>query len=182
MSIKLIRQYRTRIVAVTILPLLLFLLEVPSIAMPAYQVKPVVRNVHVEFDKDVVIVTFDLVAKFGETYEITAALVKEDDPNFSILLKSATGDIGKGEFAGSNRRIDWDFKKDVPKDFAGGPEYSVEVSARWIEKGGGGSWVYYVLGGAVVAGGAFALVGLKKGGGEPTSAQALPAVPPGRPF
>jgi len=108
--------------------------------------------------------------------------VKDGDPNFRIPLKSTLGDIGEGKFAGSGRRIQWEFRKDLPKDFAGGPEYSVEVTARLIE-GGGGSWVYYLLGGAMIAGGAVLLAGSKKSGDEQSSSSTpLPSTPPGRPF
>lgn len=166
-----------------IVPLLVFLVDLPLRAMPAYQDKPLVRNVHLEFDQDIAIITYDLIAQSGETYDVVASLVRDDDPNFRILVKSATGDIGQGKFAGLERRIQWEWKKDLPKDFTGGPEYTIEVSATHIEESGGGSWVYYVLGGALIAGGAVALLGGKKGGEETAIGTApLPSMPPGRPF
>jgi hypothetical protein len=183
MSIRKINEQRKPVIAAITLPLLLFLIEVPLQAMPQNQEKPVVQNVRLEFEQDIAIITYDLIAQSGETYDVVASLTKEGDPNFRILVKSATGDIGRGKYAGLQRRIQWEWKKDLPKDFAGGPEYSIEVTASHIEEGGGGSWVYYVLGAAVIGGGAAALLGAKKGGGETsTSSSPLPSTPPGRPF
>jgi hypothetical protein len=103
------------------------------------QEKPTVRNVHLEFEQEIAIITYDLAAKFGETYEVVASLVKEGDPEFRIPLKSTTGDIGVGKFAGNGRRIQWEYRKDLPTDFSGGSEYSVEITATLVEEGGGGS-------------------------------------------
>ena len=169
------------IIALTILPLCLFLIQLPLEASPMPQGKPQVKNVNLEINEDIAIITYDLVAEFGQTYEVEATLVKENDPNFRIPVKSATGDIGEGNFAGSGRRIQWDWKKDLPKDFTGGPDYSIEVTATLVE--GGSGWVYYVLGGVVVAGGAAAAVLSKQKPSTPTTTQStLPAQPPGRPF
>jgi hypothetical protein len=181
MTMRTIYKRRRPIIAAVITPLLLFLLDLPLEAMPAYQEKPTVRNVQLEFQADFAVVTYDLVAKFGETYEVVASLVKEGDSNFRIPLKSATGDIGVGKFAGNGRRIQWDFSKDLPSDFAGGSEYSVEVTATWVEEGGGGSWVYYVLGGALIAGGVVYLTRPKPAESS-TTTTSLPSSPPGRPF
>jgi hypothetical protein len=182
MTIRNIYNRRRPIIAATFIPLFLFLLELPLNAMPLYQVKPSVRNVRLEFQQEIAIINYDLIAKSGETYEVVASLVKEGDPNFRIPLKSTTGDIGEGKYAGNGRRIQWEFRKDLPKDFAGGSEYSVEVTAKLIEQGGG-SWVYYVLGGALIAGGVVVLAGGKKSTSEPVSSSTpLPSTPPGRPF
>jgi hypothetical protein len=174
-------ERRKPIIAAVITPLLLFLLDLPLEAKPVFQEKPTVRNVQLEFQQDYAVVTYDLVAKFGETYEVVASLVKEGDSKFRIPLKSVTGDIGVGKFAGNGRRIQWEFGKDLPADFAGGSEYSVEVTATWVEEGGGGSWVYYVLGGALVAGGVVFLT-RPKAAESSTASTPLPSSPPGRPF
>jgi hypothetical protein len=179
MTMRTIYERRRPIIAAVITPLLLFLLDLPLEAMPVYQEKPTVRNVQLEFQADFAVVTYDLVAKFGETYEVVASLVKEGDSKFRIPLKSATGDIGVGMFAGNGRRIQWEFSKDLPADFAGGSEYSVEVTATLVEEGGG-SWVYYVLGGALVAGGVVFLTRPKAA--ESSVSTPLPQTPPGRPF
>jgi hypothetical protein len=175
---------RRAVVAALSIPLGVFLLQLPLEARPLPQEKPVVRNVSLEISQEIAIITYDLVAQSGETYEVVASLVKEGDPNFRVPVKSATGDIGRGKFAGLQRRIQWDWKKDLPKDFTGGPEYSIEVTATRVEEGGGGSWVYYVLGGVLIAGGAAALAGGGGGGETPStpSSSALPGNPPGRPF
>jgi len=183
MSIKNIYNHRKPVIGATIVPLLIFLLWIPSEAKPAIQKQPYVRNpIHLEINQESAIITYDLVGDPSGTYEIVATLVKEGDPNFHILLKSATGDIGKGKFAGNGRRIQWDYKKDLPKDFTGGPEYSVEISVRQVEEeSGGGSWVYYVLGGAVIAGGVVYLARPKPSSEATTPTSTLPSSPPGRP-
>ena len=116
----------------------MFLLELPLEAMPAYQEKPTVRNVHLEFEQEIAIITCDLVAKLGETNEVVASLVREGDSSFRIPLKSTTGDIALG----NGHRIQWEYRKDLPTDFSRGSEYSVEITATLVEEGGGGSWVY----------------------------------------
>jgi len=180
MSIRNVYDWRRFIIAVTSVPLALFLLEIPLEARPAFQGEPVVRNVQLNISGDIAIITYDLDGDSETTYDVVAALVKEGDPNYRIPVKSATGDIGRGKFAGLQRRIQWDFRKDLPPDFAGGPEYSVEVNATMVKEGGGGSWVYYVLGGAVVAGGVVLLT--HKSPSSTSSSTPLPSTPPGRPF
>lgn len=183
MSIRKINERRKPIIVAITLPVLLFLLESPLQAMPLYQQQPTVRNPHLEFQEDIAIISYDLIGEADATYEVAAALVREDDPNFRILVKSATGDIGQGKFAGLQRRIQWEWKKDLPKNFASDANYAIEVTAKRVEEGGGGSWIYYVLGAAVIGGGAYALLGGGSGNNPsqtPTSTS-LPSTPPGKP-
>lgn len=183
MSIRNLYNCRRPIIAACFLPLLSFLLGSPLKAGVPPQQEPEVKNVRLEINQESAIITYDLIAQSGETYYVVASLVKEGDPNFRIPVKSATGDIGEGKYAGLQRRIQWDWKKDLPKDFTGGSEYSIEVTATHIARGGGGSWVYYVLGAAVIGGGAAVLLGGKKSSSESgTGSTQLPSSPPGRPF
>ncbi len=181
MIIREIYRRRRGIIALVFLPLMCFLLEVPLNAKPVFQEKPRVENVNLEIRQDIAIITYDLISPNTETYEVSAALVKEGDFSFRIPVRSATGDIGKGKFGGTKRQIQWEWRKDLPKDFSGGSEYSVEVSATRVEEGGG-SWLYYVLGGALVAGGVVLLTGGKKSAETAIATTPLPATPPGRPF
>ncbi len=182
MIIREIYRRRSRVIAVVFLPLMCFLLEIPLNARPMFQEKPRVENVNLEIRQDIAIITYDLISPNTDTYEVSAALVKEGDVSFRIPVKSATGDIGKGKFGGTKRQIQWEWRKDLPKDFIGGSEYSVEVSATRIEEGGGSSWLYYVLGGALVAGGVVLLTGGKKSAETAIGTAPLPTTPPGRPF
>lgn len=181
MTIREVYRHRRTIICLLILPLCIFLLDLPLEARPRFQDKPEVRNISLELQEEIAIISYDLVAPFGESYEVTAALVKDNDPSFRVEVKSATGDIGTGKFAGFKRQIQWQWKKDLPKDFAGGTGYSVEVSAIQVN-GGGSSWLYYVLGGALIAGGAFAFAGKKSGSNQEPVTTPLPSSPPGRPF
>jgi hypothetical protein len=183
MNLRSFYHHRRQIIAASIIPLCLFLLQFPLEARPLPQEKLKGQNITLDVMENVAVITYDLMAQAGESYLVEAFLVKEGDSSFRIPVKSATGDIGEGKFAGLRHRIQWDWKKDLPKDFAGGPEYSVEVIATHIEQGGGGSWVYYVLGVAVIGGGAAALLGGKKTSeSNPTTSSQLPSTPPGRPF
>ncbi len=183
MRIKDFSAHKRLIINLVIVPLLTMLVDVRSYALPLVEEKPEVRNVALEIKEEIAVITFDLIAPYGETYDIIAALIKQGDPTFRMPVKSATGDIGRGKFAGTNRQIQWVWKKDLPSDFAGGPEYSIEITASAVVEGGGG-WLYYVLGGAVVAGGVIVLAGGKKSGGE--AQQSVVSVgmppPPGKPF
>ncbi len=183
MRMKEFNRRKRLIVSLTIVPLVVFLLDVPLFATPAVQEKPEVQNVRLEIKEEVATITYDLVGQPDQTYEIVATLVKEGDLSFRIPVKSATGDIGKGIYSGLSRQIQWDWKKDLPKDFTGGAGYSVEITVIPVSSGGG-SWLYYVLGGALIAGGVVALTGGKKsegGGTQTTVPLGLPS-PPGRPF
>ena len=182
MIMRKIHERRATVIALVIVPLLCLLMDVPLKATPRYQDKPRVQNVNLEIRQEIAIITYDLVSSDTDTYEISAALLKEGDSRFRIPIRSATGDIGQGKFGGTKRQIQWEWRKDLPKDFKGGSEYSVEVSATRIEGGGGSSWLYYVLGGALIAGGVVVLVGGKKSGDQSVSTAPLPSTPPGRPF
>lgn len=176
MIMKKMHRFRRMILVLLAVPLALFLIHVPLEA----QEKAEVRNVNLEIREDIAIITYDLIASFNESYDVTAALVKEGDASFRIPVVSATGDIGRGKYAGLKREIRWEWRKDLPKDFTGGTEYSIEITPKLVSSGGG-SWLYYVLGGALVAGGIIAFAG-KKSGDEATGSSPLPSSPPGRPF
>lgn len=182
MIVNQIFKHRQLIIKLVMVPLLMMLVDVRSYALPLVEEKPEVRNVTLEIKEEIAVITFDLIAPYGETYDIIAALIKQGDPTFRIPVKSATGDIGRGKFGGTNRQIQWDWKKDLPSDFAGGPEYSIEITATVVAEGGGG-WLYYVLGGAVVAGGVIVLAGGKKsgGGGQQSAGSVTLPLPPGKP-
>lgn len=177
MIMKKMHGSRRMILKLLALPLAVFLLHVPLEA----QEKADVRNVNLEIREDIAIITYDLIASFEETYDVAAALVKEGDARFRIPVKNATGDIGRGRYAGLKREIRWEWRKDLPKDFTGGAEYSIEITPKLVSSGGG-SWLYYVLGGALVAGGVIAFAGKKSGGDQGTGTSPLPSSPPGRPF
>ena len=176
MMIKRIHNRRLPILSMLSVPLALFLLQVPMEA----QEKPSVRNVNLEIREDIAIITYDLIASFSETYEVNAALIKEGDASFRIPVKNATGDIGKGKFAGLKREIRWEWRKDLPKDFAGGTEYSIEISPSLVSEGGG-SWLWYVLIAGAVAGG-IVVATSKKSTDTNVTITPLPTSPPARPL
>jgi len=114
------------------------LLSNPSVARQQYQENPKAQNVNWDFRGDVCIITYDLPAPLDAMFEVSAAVVKQGDPNYRVPVKSATGDIGKGNFAGMNRQIRWEYRNDLPPDFTGGSEYTVSVEVRQITGGGSG--------------------------------------------
>lgn len=109
---------------------------------PMYQEKPEVRNINLDLQENIATITYDLIARLDGTFDVAAFLTKEGDPTYRIPIKSATGDIGRGKFAGLGRKIQWEWKKDLPKDFAGGAvavEFEVTMvgadrspSERWV--------------------------------------------------
>ncbi len=179
MSILTLHKHCRVIVSLIAIPLLLLIVGVPELALARFQGKPEVRNINLELKEEIAIITYDLIGQVSETYQVSAALVKEGDPSYRITVKSATGDIGKGKFAGVRRQIQWEWRKDVPKDFTGGSEYSIELLATPVEEEGGGSWLYYVLGGVLIAGGAIAYVTIIKPQSETST---MPAPPSSKPF
>jgi hypothetical protein len=118
------------------------LLKIPLEARQQYQDKPRAENANWVFRGDTVIITYDLIAPFDATFEVGASLVKEADASFRVPVKSATGDIGKGIYAGPNRQIQWQWRKDLPPDFAGGTEYTIVFDVKLLTGGGlrGGNW------------------------------------------
>jgi hypothetical protein len=116
------------------------LMSVSTTARQQYKPKLKAVNVNVDFRGDICIITYDLNAPSDQLLEISASLVKEGDPTFRIPVRSATGHIGTGKFGGQRRQIRWEWRKDLPAGFTGGPEYSIAFDVRSLT---GESWRFF---------------------------------------
>ncbi len=164
------------IIGVFLLPLLLFLLNVPLAA----QDRPGrIENARWEVVGEIVVITYDLIGDAALTYDVHVTLTRESDRNFKIVPVSLTGAIGKGKYAGLRKEIRWEYKKDVPQGLSG-DDYAFVFDIQVIVEEGGSNLLYYLAGGAALVGGAAILVlsGSKKA--EAVSS-GLPGPPVGRP-
>lgn len=129
---------------------------------------------------DLIIITYDHSPVGDETdaeYEVSLRLTREADKNFSLKVTDARGDIGDGHFVGSNRRILWAYKKQLPK---GLPFDDIEFELTITKNEGFPSWVWYTGGVAVVGAGTYLLLSKQKE--EDTGNSVLPGPPNGRPY
>jgi hypothetical protein len=116
-----------------------------------------VDNIGFEIKDSIIEIHYDLVGQLEKTYNVSVELKREQAPDFSYKPKLLSGDVGKGKFAGNNRKIIWNFTNEF-KPEAGISDYFFEVSAKKPGK----AWIYIVAGG-VVAGGATAAILLLTG-------------------
>lgn len=124
-----------------------------------------------------VIVVYNFYEDTTQTYNIEAFLTSETMPGFKLKLRTVSGDIGKGKFAGMGRTFVWDARR----DFAGNvseEDFYIEMQATKVSTGI--PWYYYA-GGAVVGGVTYFLLAGKKDSGTSTPAKTELIDPPGRP-
>lgn len=177
MRISQVVRFRRRIVAGLILPLLLWCVDAPAYLKTAPQqeeIKVTVRSVQVNPDN--ILITYQLSAPAGESYEVSLVLLKEGNSTFRVPVRAASGDLGEGKFAGDARQVKWEFSRDYRGDLYGDGFY-FEITVNKVGKSN--LLLYLGLGGLAVAGGAAAiLLGGKKSSESTTTA--LP-MPPSRP-
>jgi hypothetical protein len=162
--------------AIRFAPVFLFFLQGAPFSMAQPKAEVRVENVRFEAFAERIDVYYDFTGSEDEDYEVTLSLRKETDTLFVYKPKALAGDVGVGRFAGKNKRILWDLRKEFPKGLEGSDYYFV-VSAKLVSKG---SSALLWIGAAVVLGGGAAAYFLlaKKKTEEPEAS--LPS-PPGRP-
>ena len=136
-----------------------------------------VTNVNYTFVDGKIQISYDLNGEQQKEYEVSAFLRRETVPKFEVELKSAGGDIGKGQFVGKDKVIVWNFENDFNLDYSV-EDYYFEI--RIDKLGGGIAWYYYV--GAAVGGAVGAVLTMMKGddgGGTTTTTEVTQ--PPARP-
>lgn len=136
-----------------------------------------VTNVNCTLVDGKIQISYDLNGEQQKEYEVSAFLRRETVPKFEVELKSAGGDIGKGQFAGKDKVIVWNFENDFKLDYSI-EDYYFEI--RVDKLGGGIAWYYYV--GAAVGGAVVAVLTMMKGddgGGNTTTTEVTQ--PPARP-
>lgn len=161
------------------LALLAFLGSSLLATTPCFSQSVDVSNVSFALQDSNVVIHYDLAGPRNKAYKVTVLLRRKGDPGFKFMPADVSGDVGKGDFAGTDRRVVWHMFKEIP-DGLYGNDYYFEVTATLIGGGGGISWLYYVSG-AIVAGGAAAAVIYKSQSSNKNGTTTLPQ-PPGRPY
>lgn len=107
-----------------------------------------IKDLRVEQSGQDLVIYYNLDGEPDDDYEIKLLLVNK---NSGILYepKSFTGNIGKGKFAGKDRKITWKVENDFPWKFIG-EDYELKLQGEKL--GGGIAWYIYALGGAVAGG------------------------------
>ena len=136
-----------------------------------------VKNVRYEILGTQLVIRYDLLAP-GTTYRVRVVIRKESEKGFVYVPRLLSGDVGEGEFAGTNRQVTWDFLAEFPGGLEGDDFYFVVEAekAPWKLS----PWYYIVGGVAAVGAGAAYLLTQKNA----TSGSSLPAgfqLPVGRP-
>ncbi len=136
-------------------------------------------NLDWRLDQNVVTVTYDLLGAAEKTYTVSIELRRDNDSHFKLVPKSVSGYVGTGKFAGLNRTIIWDYRRDVPQGLPGDGYYFEIVVKEILPRSY--SWLYYLLGGAAVAGGGVAYyLSNQQKAQSPSGTSELPG-PPARP-
>jgi hypothetical protein len=131
----------------------------PSLALSAESIA--VNNVRFEVSGNKIVITYDLIGSPDETYMIKVTLRRKQVPSYAYVPKSVTGDVDEGKYNGTGRQIHWDILRDHP-DGLEGDDYYFRIEATMIPKRS--NLLYYLGGGAVVAGTAAYLLFFNKTG------------------
>jgi len=136
-----------------------------------------VKDLRLESSGKDLLVHYDLLGESDDEYEIKLILIQKSGA-VTFEAKSVSGDIGKGKFAGVDKKIVWRVEEDLTGTLSG-DDYALELQ---VEKLGGGiAWYIYALGAALGVGVAAILVGSKGGEGDDPSSPSVIGSPPGRP-
>jgi hypothetical protein len=121
-----------------------------------------------------VLITYNLVGDPKADYEVEVILLSEKDPDFELELKTLSGDVGKGKFAGEGRRVRWNVAADFPHAMTG-EKYKFKLVVSRVT-GGGIPWYVYA-GGSVLVGGLAVLLTSKKEEPPPAPERTIPFPP-----
>ena len=135
----------------------------------AEEVKGEVKKVEVAGDE--VTLTYDLRGVAEDDYVIQVFLVPSKRPGAARELTAVRGDVGKGKFAGTGRKIVWSMSEVT--DIEEGETYAFRIN---VDRPGI-PWYYWAGGGAALAGGA-AIILLKGSSQGSTSGGQNPATNP----
>lgn len=143
---------RHKIIFMTLLIILIGMSNIIAQELNAY-------NLEAKWDNDSEItITYNLNGKADLNVELIIYLLSSDDSDFKIVVNTASGDIGKGNFLGKGRKVTWKIYSDYP-DIEEGKEYYFKLVANYVEENKGWPWYYYA-GGGIVAAAVAAVVGL----------------------
>ncbi len=150
---------------------------------PAYSAErgdsdSLVSNVRFRVSGLNIVIHYDLNGDPGAKYNVALVLRNRIDPSFSYTPKALSGDVGTGMYAGGDREIIWDIRKEFPQGLQGNGYYFV-VDARKVSSGNSLGLLAWVGAGAVAVAAVVTYLIVMRNGG-PTSPASYPA-PPGRP-
>lgn len=169
--------YYRRTIIIGIMPFLICLLiDIPCLAQEKSPDEPRSANMRWTIKDEVIIINYDLVGALDTKYNVQVEMKRKNNPSFAAIPVTVEGDVGEGYFAGTNREIQWYYRKDFPEGFKG-EGYYFEIQVKPI--GHQNMTLYYVAGGVAVVGGLVALLA-SKSKSTTTQPSELP-IPPGRP-
>ena len=134
-----------------------------------------ITNIVPQLENNQLAILYDLSSDEKKEFDI-GLILKERSSQKTIALKNYSGDAGDNITVGKNKKIVWQYDKDMvkKKDLS---NYDIILS---INRSSGIAWYYYA-GSAVVAGGAAVLLLGKKGTTAGTQTRTQIDPPPGRP-
>lgn len=110
----------------------------------------VVENVRFNvLEHNLVVIDYDLLGS-DKKYKVDLIVRRADNPRFSFHPKTVIGDIGKGKFAGKNRKIVWSIDNDLGAEMtldAFASDYYFVVRAR-RKRSSAWFWITAITGGA----------------------------------
>lgn len=164
------KHLNNKIFRLLLLPVIVILLTIHS----GLAQKTKVDNVSFQLKDNTIEINYDLDGKPYKNYKVSVLLKRELYPDFSIRPLSVKGDIGKGWFAGTSRKIIWDYKNEFKPEMQA-TDYFFEVTAKKPSK----AWIFIVGGAALVGGGVAAYFLLNKDDkdSEPVLAFPIPVRP-----
>jgi hypothetical protein len=153
-----------------------FLLDLPAVAQEKIKDEQRISNIRWTTKDEVIVINYDLKGSPDDKYVVDIKMKKDNDASFAIVPITISGDVGEGPYAGTNREIQWYYRRDYPQGFQG-EGYYFEIHVRTISHQD--MMLYYILGGAALAGGIIAIAVTRGQNTTPPTLE-LPT-PPARP-
>ncbi len=167
-----------RHISVILLPLILVLIAgLPCRAQDKALREGRGSNVRWTKKNDVIVINYDLLGPPDSKYEVSVAMKKDKDTSFVLVPKNVEGHVGEGVTAGNDREIRWYYRTEYKLRIQD-EEFYFEIQVKSIKEEN--HLLYYIAGGAAVAGGILAIIIGKNQSGGPTLVSELP-LPPARP-
>src|SRR6266850_5800090 len=83
-----------------------------AVSAAAGEDRPQIRNIRFESADTQVTVYYDLDGPADQEFDVRIILRRENQKAFAYIPRLLTGDVGRGRFAGRNRKVVWEVKKE----------------------------------------------------------------------